>query len=207
MIYIYGDSHAKCNFNGLNIEHNNLYCSSITMNRIGRDNVIINLQESDKNSVICLVYGEVDCRCHVKRQINIGRDEDEIISELVDKYFLTINNNIKQYKAIIVVGVIPPREQQEYEKLHGPITHEFPFIGTDEERIRYTDKVNKLLEEYCEEYNYIYFNPYSYYKNEKKCLTTEYSDTNVHLKNNSYFLEQFDILYKNKINSIKNDLK
>ena len=59
--------------------------------------------------------------------------------------------------------------------------------------------VNKLLEEYCNKYNYIYFNPYSYYENDKKCLNVEDSDTIVHLKNNSYFLEQFNILYKNKI--------
>ena len=199
MIYIYGDSHALFSFNNLKLEHMNLYWSSITMNRIGRDNIIINLKESDENSVICLVYGEVDCRCHIKRQINIGRDEDEIITELVDKYFLTIKNNIKKYKSIIVVGIIPPREQEDYEKSHGPITHEFPFVGTDQERIRYTDKVNKLLEEYCNKYNYIYFNPYSYYENDKKCLNVEDSDTIVHLKNNSYFLEQFNILYKNKI--------
>ena len=169
------------------------------MNRIGRDNIIINLKDSDENSVICLVYGEVDCRCHIQKQINIGRNEDEIIHELVEKYFLSINNNIKKYKAIIVVGVIPTRDKEEFEKVNGPITHEFPFVGTDDERIRYTDKVNKLLEEYCNKYNYIYFNPYSYYKNAKNCLNVEYSDNNSHLKNNSYFLEQFNILYKNKI--------
>ena len=93
MIYLYGDSHALFSFNNLNLEHINLYCSSITMNRIGRDNIIINLKDSDENSVICLVYGEVDCRCHIQKQINIGRNEDEIIHELVEKYFLSITHD------------------------------------------------------------------------------------------------------------------
>ena len=47
--------------------------------------------------------------------------------------------------------------------------------------------------------NYIYFNPYSYYERPDGTLKSEFSDSNVHLGNNSVFLEQFMYLYT-KIN-------
>jgi hypothetical protein len=198
MIYIYGDSHAKFCFKNLKLSHKDYHQSSITMFRLGRDNNIINFNniEYHANSIICLVYGEVDCRCHIQRQINLGRNEDEIIYNLVDNYFKTIKNSIINCKKIIIVGVIPPTKQSNYENLHGPILHEFPFVGNDEERVRYTMKVNKRIEENCINNNYIYFNPFFYYMREDGTLKYELSDNCVHLGNNSFFLEQFTELYK-----------
>ena len=84
---------------------------------------------------------------------------DDVIQELVNNYIRTIQNNTIDIDVkIIIVGVIPPTKQNDYE-----ILHEFPFVGTDEDRVRYTNKVNKLLEEISNYNNYIYFNPYSYY--------------------------------------------
>jgi hypothetical protein len=197
MIYIYGDSHAGFSFRNLKLEHVNLNCHSITMFRIGRDNIIINFNKNtiNENDVIVLSYGEVDCRCHIQRQINAGRNEDDVIHELVDKYFLTIQNNIVKKCKIIVVGVIPPTKQYDYERLHGPILHEFPFVGTDEDRARYTNKVNQKLEEYSKINNCIYFNPYDYYTRQDGTLKHEFSDTIVHLRDNSHFLEKFYALF------------
>ena len=113
--------------------------------------IFIKIREND---VIILSYGEIDCRCHIQRQINMGRDEDDIINELVDNYFLTIRNHIGKGK-IIIVGVIPPTKQNDYERIHGPVLHEFPFVGTDADRVRYTNKVNHKLEEYSVKNNYI----------------------------------------------------
>jgi hypothetical protein len=194
MIYLYGDSHAQFSFNGLELQNKNYYESSITMFRVGRDNTIVNfnIHELTQNDIIVLVYGEVDCRCHIKRQIDLGKYEDDVIYELVDNYFKTIqnsglNNNLK----IIIVGVIPPTNQSEYERINEPIWHEFPFVGSDEERVRFTQKVNILLEEMSNKHNYNYFNPYSYYTREDGTFKHQYSDTTVHLKDNSVFLEKF----------------
>ena len=82
-------------------------------------------------------------------------------------------------------------KQSDYESLNGPITHEYPFVGTDEERVRYTSKMNKLLEEKSIENGYIYFNPYSYYTRLDGTLKFDFSDSTVHLRENSYFLEKF----------------
>jgi hypothetical protein len=199
MIYIYGDSHANFCFKNLNLDHKNYFSPSVTMFRIGRDNSIINFNKDEihENDVTILVYGEVDCRCHLQRQINDGRNEDDIINELVNSYFQTIKNNTfdKNLK-IIIVGVIPPTKKCEQESINGPITHDFPFIGSDEDRVRYTNKVNKKLEEHAINNKYIYFNPYSYYAREDGTLNFELSDLNVHLGDNSHFLEKFEDLYK-----------
>ena len=199
MIYIYGDSHAYFSFKNLNIPHIDKHNSSITMFRIGRDNHIINLNNNQHtdNDIIVLCYGEVDCRCHIQKQINLGNNEDDIIFNLVNKYFTTISSNIKIYKYIIIVGIIPPTEENTYYKIHGPITHEFPFVGTDTDRVRFTLKANNLIKKYCTKYEYIYFNPYDYYTQENGCLKPEFSDTIVHIGNNMYFLDQFNYLINN----------
>lgn len=199
MIYIYGDSHANFSFKNLNLCHKNYYCPAITMFRIGRDDTIINFNKNEvkENDIIVLGYGEVDCRCHIQRQINDGRNEDDIINELVNNYFQTIKNNTfdKNLK-IIIVGVIPPTKKCDHESINGPVLHEFPFIGSDEDRVRYTNKVNKNLEEHAINNKYIYFNPYSYYAREDGTLNFELSDLIVHLGDNSHFLEKFNEVCK-----------
>ena len=190
MLYIFGDSHALFSFKGLAIPHQNRHQISITMHRIGRDKLIVNYTPDidllDNTIVIC--YGEVDCRCHVGKQILFGRNEDEVIQELVSSYFRTISQISKAH--IIIVGVIPPVSQEEHEKIHGPISHEFPFVGTNEDRIRYTQKVNEKLKNYSLKNDYIYFNPYEYYTKDN-ILNPVFSDKTIHLIHNSYFLEEF----------------
>ena len=199
MIYIYGDSHAFYNFKNLKLNYKDCHCPSITMFRIGRDNNIINF---DKDVITCeddfivLSYGEIDCRCHIQRQIDKGRNEDDVIHEIVYNYFLTIRNNIVKKCKIIIVGVIPPTKQCDYEILNGPILHEFPFLGKDDDRVRYTNKINKEIEEMAKNNNYIYFNPYSYYTRQDGTLKHELSDGIVHISDNSHFLENFYDCYK-----------
>lgn len=199
MLCIYGDSHGRFSFKNLILPHKNYHNYSITMFRIGRDNIIINYDKSHhtKEDTICLVYGEVDCRCHIRRQILNGRDEDAVIQELVNNYFRTIRNNIIECKKIIVVGIIPPTKQSDYEEKNGPILHEFPFVGTDEDRVRYRIKTNKLIDELCAKNGYVYFNPYDYYTRPDGTLKYELSDSCIHLGDNSFFLEKFGELYTN----------
>jgi hypothetical protein len=199
MIYIYGDSHAHYSFKNLKLPHNNLWGASITMHRVGRDNKIINFINADflqSNDIIILAYGEIDCRCHVQRQVDMGRNEDDIINELVTNYIKTIKSNVTAIVKVIIVGVIPSTKKIDFEGHHGPITHEFPFIGSDEDRVRYTNKVNKLLETEAKNNNYIYFNPYFYYTRDDGTLKHELSDLGVHLGDNSHFLKSFVELYE-----------
>lgn len=204
MIYIYGDSHANYSFKNLALPHHNFYENSITMFRIGRDNNIINFKKediakdiSDTNNIIIISYGEIDCRCHIHRQINLQRDENDIIHELVNNYINAIHNHTIELGAkIIIVGVIPPTTQSDYENLNGQILHDFPFIGSNEDRVRYTQQTNKLLEDLSNKNKFIYFNPYHYYTRDDGTLKYELSDNIVHIGDNTYFLDKFIELYE-----------
>ena len=202
MIYIYGDSHANKCLRGLTIPYIDCHQSSITMHRVGRDNKILkfNSELHDDNSILCFVYGEVDCRCHIRRQIDSGRDEDAVIEELVQAYFKTLYNNIKSHRKIIVFAVIPPTKRNDHETVHGPIKHAFPFVGNDEDRSRYTNKVNKLINIFCSSNGYIYFDPFYYYTREDGTLKFELTDKTVHIYENSVIIEKFIELYKNITN-------
>jgi len=163
------------------------------MFRIGRDNMIINHnpREVTEKDTVLLVYGEVDCRCHIQRQIDAGREEDDVICELISNYFRTIQNNIHPQAKVVIVSIIPPTKQNEYESLHGPITHAFPFVGTDEARSRYTIKMNLLLEQNAKQNEYYFFSPYAHCTNPDGTLCFEMSDTCGHLKDATILLEQF----------------
>ena len=197
MIYIYGDSHAAITFKGLPLDHKNYSRSSVTLFRIGRDKTIINFDPNEvtgKNDIVVLCWGEVDCRCHIQRQINSGKDEDTVITELITAYSetlrTTLTNTVKAAQ-IILVAVIPPTKQNDYERIHGPITHEFPFIGTDEDRVRFTRKINTQLQELASTHGYTFFNPYDYYTLPDGTLHHALSDTMVHIGDNSHALDRF----------------
>ena len=200
MIYIYGDSHGNFSFNNLPLPHRKRHSNSITMFRIGRDNKVINYNKNEVQlgDTIILVYGEVDCRCHIERQKQLGKNEDNIIYELVNKYFHTIKNNIPRQLTTIIVGVVPPVKLPENREPADP-ENMFPVLGSNEDRVRYTSKVNKLLEELSISNNYFYFNPYDFYTSPEGTLIPELSDSGVHIGDNSIVLENFIDFY-NKIN-------
>jgi hypothetical protein len=185
MIYIYGDSHGMFNMKNFDLPHTNISQPSITMYRIGRDNKIINFDTSHlgENNTYIFFYGEVDCRCHIGKQISLGCRLEDIIKELVSKYFKTIGNNIRVYRKIIICSITPPSSKNKYESIHGPITHEFPFIGTDEERVLYT-----------KEYGYIFLDIYEDYSDSNGLLIFKKSDTNVHINDNKLICEKVKLL-------------
>jgi hypothetical protein len=196
-MYIYGDSHGAACFKGLKIPHRNLFYHGITMYRIGRDKAIVNFKEThiSKDNIYCLAYGEVDVRCHIGKQVENGKDYRIVCKELVDAYFISISHVIKEYKAIIIVGIIPPTDSKDHvHKVHNP---PLPYIGTNEYRIIYTFEMNRLLKEYCEIYSYIYFNPFDYYKREDGCLNYNLSDGCVHIGHTEHILDEFNKLYGN----------
>ena len=187
MIYIFGDSHANFNMRGFTKEHINLYQNSITMHRIGRDNQIINFNSNmnDENNIFIFFYGEVDCRCHIHKQLELGRNLDEIIETLIDSYFRTINNNITNYNKIIIGSITPPVNKEWHESIHGPITHQFPILDTDNNRVKYTQLMNKKIEQYCLKYNYKYLDIYNNYSDNNGLLLINKSDNNCHILDNN----------------------
>ena len=194
---IYGDSHALLSFMNMKIPHQNLFELSRTMYGIGRSNKIINFNSNhlSPDRIFCFVYGEVDARGHVGKQVILGRNHVDICTDLVDAYFKTIHNNITEYKAIIVVAITPPTDQADHDRENHIHEMPIPFVGTNSERVIYTDILNNLIEDRCKRYNYYYFNPYSIYKRNDGCLNYSLSDKCLHVGDNKHVLDEFQKLY------------
>lgn len=204
MIYIFGDSHAFFNFKNTNTHAIHYSSPSMTMHRIGRDNIIVNFKTefNDQNSIFVFNYGEVDCRCNIGKQVLSGRDVNEVCKSLVDNYINTIKKNVINYKSIIIVAVIPPITKIEFENNNGPIEHEYPFVGSDKDRLSYHKLVNKTLESICIDNGFVFFDPFDFYTNSDGFLIQSLSDKQVHIGDNSKILELFNIEI-NKINEHK----
>jgi hypothetical protein len=188
MIYIFGDSHARFNFKNLPVENQNLHVNSITMHRVGRDNEIINFRENmnHQDNTFIITYGEVDCRCHIHKQLSMQRDLNEIVQKLVDDFCLTISNKIKRYKKIIVCSVVPPIRKSEAIG-ESP---EFPRLGTDEERVLFTKLINEQLKINCNKFNFVYFDIYNLYARDDGTLDLELSDKICHIQENELIINK-----------------
>ena len=197
-LYVHGDSHAMLLFQGLNLNMNipyeNLFEYGTTMHRIGRDGLIPKHRtiHNSKEATFVFVYGEVDCRAHIKRQVEGGRQAEEVCATLVNAYMKTIRASIIDYKSIIIVGVPPPADEADHK--HG---HSLPFLGTIEERVDYTRRMNALLETACAENGYQFLAPFQTYTRADGCLEYALSDGCIHIGKNAEFLQAFrDLLVK-----------
>ena len=199
MIHIFGDSHG--NFNFKNIKYDNIknnYQNSITMYRVGRDKLnFINFRSYgiNDNDIIIYQFGEIDCRCHIGKQLLLGHNLNEIIIELINNYFISIKDNLEKYNnlKIIISCIPPPMNKEYYESIHGPVTHEFPFFGSNEERSKYTTLMNNEIQKYCILNNFYFLNYYDDYIDINGLLKIELSDNICHINKNDKLL---DLLYK-----------
>jgi hypothetical protein len=188
MLYVYGDSHARFNMAGYPQPHVLLHTNSITMHRVGRDREILQCDPSVvQQSDTCLFfYGEVDCRCHIGRQLAYGRELHEIVKQLVESYLQTISHLFPAHPAhqLIIGSITPPVRKEAHEARHGPITHEFPMIGTDQERALFTQQMNEALRAACLTRHYVFLDLTSMYADEEGMLYLEKSDYNCHILEN-----------------------
>jgi hypothetical protein len=202
-LYIHGDSHAMLLFEGLNmnIPYENLFEYGTTMHRIGRDGIIPKHRaiHNSKEATFVFVYGEVDCRAHIKRQVEAGRHAEDVCTELVNTYMKTIRTSITSYKSIIIVGVPPPADEADHT--HG---HVLPFIGTIEERVDYTRMMNALLETACAQNGYQFLAPFKNYTRPDGCLEYTLSDGCIHIGKNAEFLRAFyDLINPSELTTLR----
>lgn len=195
MIYLIGDSHIDHYFANLDIPHKNCHESNITMHRIGRDNTLINFKEeyNSLDNIFILSYGEIDCRCHIYKQVSYGYDYKDVCIILVTNYFNTIFSNIKKYKMILVCSIPPVVRLSDYSIKNNCANDAFPIIGSDDERIQYMLYMNSLIEEKCKEYGYVYLHINDYYKRGDESFNYELSDNSIHVNKsqNKYIIDLF----------------
>jgi hypothetical protein len=157
------------------------------MYRVGRDKEIIhfNKQYLGKENVFVFCFGEIDCRAHITKQVQLGREKEEIIKSLVDSYLNTIRLLITEYDKIIICEVPPATRESDYHILHD----NFPFYDTDEERVENTLRMNSYLKEATKN-TFVLLEYHNYYARADGTLKYELSDQCVHIKENRYIHEQ-----------------
>lgn len=180
-IHTFGDSHALEGWGNNIIEHyiSSILCYSFGVHKLNRID-IRNFDIKDGDSII-FCFGEVDCRCHIYKHITDTNTYQNIIDNIINNYFDAIQLNISvsqiKFKNICVYNVVPP-----VEKYNTSENHDYPYLGTDEERKNYVLYFNKKIKEYCIKYNYIFFDIYDKYIDENGFLNKDLSDGHVHIK-------------------------
>jgi len=131
---------------------------------------------------VVFAFGEIDCRL-----IFAFSGYSEIWQEMVDiavpNYFDAIRVNVEKFNHLhtMVLNVIPPTNNI----ILGLTVKE----GTGEIRKMVTLYVNKKIKEYCEKYNYIFFDIYNKYCDENGFLSRKLSDDSFHIVNPIYYVE------------------
>lgn len=150
----------------------------VTMHRVGRDKMKFTVP---RDGVVVFCFGEIDVRCHVHNQVMSGRSEDEVLEKLVNEYAKALEENA--YPKYMVMNVVPPVRVSEATE-----NPELPFIGSDEDRARYTRKINDLISKRFVNVLDIY----SMYKDDDGMLPRKWSDGIVHINDDGRIVELID---------------
>lgn len=188
-IHTIGDSHSYFGWNGIINHHlGPTLCYSFGRDKLTRFNIRnCNIKNGD-TIIFCL--GEIDCRCHITKNITDTITYQQIIDNIINNYIETIELNVNllqvKLKNICIYNVVPPIIKNDVIQYEVP---ELPFLGTDEERKQYVLYFNKKIKEKCIEKNYIFFDVYDKYADENGFLNKKYSDGIVHIKDGRYINE------------------
>ena len=186
-IYTIGDSYSII-YDKSDLVDNFYWLGAMTMYHVGTKLIDFSNVECDPlgcgkeiksvptDGIVLACFGEIDVRHHVFKQICLGREEDEIIFNLVNNYIEALKFNKIKYKYIGCPSIVPVRKNFESEQN--------PVRGSDVERLRYTLKLNYLLERELPKYGIYFMNLYQYYCNSEGYLIDDdsYRDKSVHLQ-------------------------
>lgn len=120
----------------------------------------------DARLVFC--WGEIDCRCHIYKY----RPWEEAIDELVRKYLEAVDINAEFNQNIWLFNVVPPPRKAGTQE-----NPDFPFLGSDDERLAFVRRVNQRLRES----RYQFIDVYDQYADKDGFLRMEMSDGHVHI--------------------------
>jgi hypothetical protein len=192
-IHTFGDSHSVNGWS-TNIQTHHLgpiLCYSFGKEKLNRCDIRnFNINEGD---TIIFCFGEIDCRCHVHKNINETITYYNIIDNIIDNYFEAIFLNIItsgiNLKNVCVYNIVPPVEFPIRVYDCSGI-EPFPHLGSSQERKAYTLYFNKKLKEKCLDYKFIFFDIYDNYIDKNGFLKLSLSDGMVHIKDGR-FLDNF----------------
>lgn len=190
ILHTFGDSHSLngwCKISNVQIHPiGPVLCYSFGRDKLNRLDITKYPIKSDDWVIFC--FGEIDCRCHIHKNMNVENPYDKMIESIVKNYFEAIKaniDNIENIGKVCVYNVVPPVEKHTIDD-----NPEYTCLGTDEDRKKYVLYFNSLLKKYCIDYNYVFIDVYDSYCDKNGFLDKELSDGNVHI-NSQIHLEKF----------------
>ena len=194
MIHTIGDSHAKIPWEKISNTSINWLGPKLmyTFGKIGTNLIDIKDIKLSANDTLIFCFGEIDCRCQVYK-FDFLNSYKIVIDRLVEKYIktiLAIKNNIDVQCNIYIYNVIPP-----IRKTIGSENSQYPFLGNDEQRKKYTTYMNFLLKKKCNSKGLLFFDIYDKYCDRDGFLEPTLSDYICHINDPNYivqYLEEID---------------
>jgi hypothetical protein len=127
---------------------------------------------------ILFCFGEVDCRAHLKKQMDLqGKSLEEIVHECVDRYFEVILEFKEAGDNIMVWGPIATWGDNK--------AYTGPSFGTMVERNEITKEFNDYLKELCENENIpfitLFYDMVDENLNTNTDLLDDWEDCHIHL--------------------------
>lgn len=213
--HIFGDSHAQYAWSDINNIHTHpLYaslCYSFGRDKLSRLNISNPEYGVKENDSVCFLFGEIDCRSHIRRYIKDNITHMKIIDSIIYKYFEAIKLNADLYKNIkIYVCSIPPAVEKHkiyVDKIgieNGWLAT--TFDSSDDERKQYVCYFNKKLKEMCNQYDYTFIDIHDYYIDTNGFLNRELSCPSVHIKDPKFiikYLSENNIAHEMLLNNTK----
>tara|TARA_Y100001938_G_C8006990_1_gene387868 strand:- start:297 stop:947 length:651 start_codon:yes stop_codon:yes gene_type:complete len=144
---------------------------------------IINSTVNVDEDYVAFCFGEVDCRAHLKKQIDLQkRETKDIVLECVSRYFKTILHYSNLGVRCIAWGPVASHGKEN------PYTTG-PSFGTDEQRNEITQLFNEMLKSMCDEQGIKFLTAFYEMTTESNGLrktNTKYTDSvGIHLNNNA----------------------
>jgi len=190
-VHTVGDSHSRFGWQSMRVPGVQIHVHHIgpkLMHSFGRDGPPMlggALRDVAAGSVVCFCFGEIDCRCHVHKQVEgQGRALDDVTSALVDAYMRAIAQTVDgQAWAVWVYNVVPASRRDST-----PNNAEYPFLGTDAQRVAYTRAVNAHLRSACAERGHTFVDVHDAYADADGLLVKGLSDGCVHIADVRYLV-------------------
>jgi hypothetical protein len=199
-IIVYGDSHGSVGWPGECLQHyyGPLLCYTLGKKKFEVLNISI-FEDIEDGDVGIFCFGEIDCRCHIKKHIEENNTYQQIIDDLVSNYLETVKLNVEKANKkmyVYIYNVVPPSREKDVNFNHP----EFPFVGTDEERKDYTLYFNKKLKEECPKFSFEFFDIYEHYVDSEGFLRRDLADANIHIRDGYQLYKYIEDNIKPKYN-------
>lgn len=192
-IHTFGDSHSNFGWPPGIAKHwlGPILCYSFGKDPFGRCD--LRKYPLKDNDTLIFCFGEIDCRCHIIKHCTEEISYEEIIKDLVENYLKAIQTVVsstnKKFRHICVFNVVPPIRKALRRQ-----NPQFPFLGSDEERLAYVRYFNSCVKGKCEEMGFLFLDVYEKYSDEEGFLNTKYSDGDVHIRDGVYLKELVNML-------------